>query len=485
MPPRVVIVGAGMGGLAAAHYLSVQAGERVRPLEIVVLEACSRAGGLLATETCEGVLLERGPDTLVTHKPAGLALCERLGLSDRLVYPPAGQIEVLHRGRLLPVPPGLASLAPADWRPLLSSSLLSWRGRLRALAEPLVRPRSAAKGEARCAPGESDDESVASFVRRRFGAELYRRLVEPMVGGIYMADVEQLSLAATFPRLLHLEREQGHLSGWWPRRAGRSDARGRATPGATKPALPPTATLAGGLGQITDAMVARLPPGSLRFGQAVEGVGREARAFALRLADRAPLAADAVLIALPAHAAAPLLSELDPTLAQELGQISYASCATVHLAWPRRAVTRPPRSHGFFVPRTEGLPVVAASFLDVKYPERVPGDQVVARVFLGGALHPRALDRTDAELADLAASTLAPLLGLREPPAWSRVWRHPRSMPQRTVGHPARAARLTARLATHPGLAFAGGPLGAYGLPDSIAAGEKAAERMLEWVNRL
>ncbi len=481
MAPRVVIVGAGMGGLAAAHHLSVQAAERACPVEIVVLEASSRPGGLLATDTCEGVLLERGPDTLVTHKPAGLVLCERLGLGARIVYPPAGRIDVLHRGRLVPVPPALASLAPARWRPVLSSPLLSWRGRLRALAEPLVAPRSAREDPPR-EPAEPADESVASLVRRRFGAEVYQRLVEPMLGGIYMADVEHLSATATFPRLVELERERGHLSGWWPRRSGRSDARGRATPGAAKPAPPPTATLAGGLGQIAEALVARLPPGSLRLGQAVEGVGREARGFALRLADRTPLTADAVLIALPAHAAAPLLSELDPTLAQELGQISYACCATVHLAWPRRTVTRPPRSHGFFVPRTAGLPVVAASFIDVKYPERVPGDQVVARVFLGGALHPGALDRTDAELADLAASTLAPLLGLREPPSWRRVWRHPRSMPQRTVGHPARAARLAARLAAHPGLDFTGGALGAYGLPDSIATGEAAADRLLDWI---
>lgn len=463
MPPRVAIVGAGIGGLAAAHHLGEEAARRGVTIEVVVLEASERVGGLLATEHSEGALLERGPDTLVTHKPAGLALCEQLGLGERVVFPPAGRIEILDGDRLLPVPAGFALLAPTRRLPLLASPLLSWRGKLRALAEPFVRA------------GGLDEESVASFVRRRFGDELYRKLAEPVVGGIYMADAERLSLAATFPRFAQLERERG-------RRYGSGEGGARQRPGPRARAAPPAATLDGGLGQITDVLTARLPAGSLRLRHPVERLVRDSRGFVVKLAQGPALAAEAVLVALPAHAAAPLLSELDPALATEMHQISYASCVTIHLAWPRRAVKRLPQSHGFFVPRTAASPVVAATFISTKFPERVPVGEVVARVFLGGALHPEAVDRADAELVDVATSTLAPLLDAREPPAWSRVWRHPRSMPQRTVGHPALAARLTIRLANHPGLALAGGPLGAYGLPDSIAAGEAAAGRLLDWL---
>ncbi|HEV7670657.1 MAG TPA: protoporphyrinogen oxidase [Thermoanaerobaculia bacterium] len=472
MPPRVAIVGAGIGGLAAAHRLSRAAAEQGRPIEITVLEASDRPGGVLATETCEGVLLERGPDTLVTHKPAGLALCDRLGFADRIVYPESGHIDILDGGRLLPMPAGFALLAPTRWQPLLSSPLLSWRGKLRALAEPLVPPRSAPSRP------EQADESVASFVRRRFGQELYRRLSEPVVGGITMADVENLSLAATFPRLAGLEQEPGRVSGGWRRRVVPSGAPG----GPRKGAPPPTATLCGGLGQLVDALVERLPAGSLRLGQPVQGLVRQADGFLLKLVDGRSLPADAVLIAIPAHAAASIFSDLDPSLAEGLGKISYASCVTVNLAWPRASVERPPHGHGFFVPRTAGLAVVAATFVNVKFPERVPADLIVARVFLGGALHPDALGGTDTDLVDLAARTLTPLLGLRQPPLWSRVWRHPMAIPQRPVGHPALTGRLTTQLAQHPGLEFAGGPLGAYGLPDSIAAGEAAAERVLGWV---
>jgi oxygen-dependent protoporphyrinogen oxidase len=275
-----------------------------------------------------------------------------------------------------------------------------------------------------------------------------------------MADTEELSLAASFPR--------------------------RASPGSSEPGRPPSpaaATLDGGLGQIVSALVDRLPAGSLRLGQRVERLAREGRGFLLEMSEGPPLAADAVLIALPAPAAAALLAALDPPLAGELGQICYASAVTVHFAWPLRAIARPPQCYGFFVPRTAGSPVVAATFVSVKHPERTPADQHVIRVYLGGALHPEAIGRPDAELVDLAAGLLAPLLGVGEPPLWSRVWRHRSAMPQRKVGHPALVARLRARLADHPGLDFAGGPVGAYGLPDSIAEGEAAAERVFERVS--
>ncbi len=464
-----MIVGAGIGGLAAAHQLRLLSEQRRRPLEIVVLEAAERAGGVLGTESHEGALLERGPDTLVAHKPAGLALCRRLGLGDRLVHPPPVEAAILHGGRLLPVPAGLALLAPIRLWPLFASPLLGWRGKLRALCEPSIRPAG---------PPADGDESVASFVRRRFGAELLERIVEPVVGAITMADVERLSLAATFPRLLALEREQGSVT-----RGLRAGALAR--PGAVgeaKPATPSIVALSGGLGQIVAALVATLPPGSLRLGKRVEGLNRDGDGFSLSLADGESLSSRAVLVALPAHSAGPLLRDLDSTLAKRMEEISYATCVTVNLAWPERAAARPPRSLGFFVPGSAGLPLVAAAFVNVKFPPRVPAGQIVARLFFGGALRPEVADHTDAELVEVGSRALAPLLGLREPPAWSRVFRHSRAMPQRAVGHLALAARLAEMAAKHPGLELAGGPVGAYGLPDSIAAGEGAAARLLDWV---
>ena len=465
-------MGAGVGGLAAAHRLALLAAERGSPLDLVVLEASDRAGGVVGTEAHEGALLERGPDTLVTHKPAGVELCRRLGLGDRLVHLPAGGIDILHRGRLLPVPAGFALLAPTRRWPLLSSPLLGWRGKLRALGEPLV---------SRGGPAAGDDESVASFVRRRFGEELLERIVEPIVGAIYMADVERLSLAATFPRFLTAEREHGSVAAGLRQRPPRRTGAAPAEPAA----VPVVAALSGGLGQIVSALVARLPEGCLRLRTRVERLRRDGQGWALELADGRSLSAAAVLIAAPAPSAALLLRDLDPELAAPLAAISYASCATVHLAWRRPAVARPPRNLGFFVPRSAGLAPVAGSFVNVKFPTRAPADQVVARLFLGGAARPEVDGRTDAELVEIAAGALAPLLGARGALAWSRVFRHRRAMPQLAVGHLALVARARARLDLHPGLELAGGPVGAYGLPDAIAAGEAAAARLLEALDAL
>jgi oxygen-dependent protoporphyrinogen oxidase len=445
-----------VGGLAAAEALRSGAVARGLDLDLLVLEASDRAGGCAGSEEVDGVLLERGPDTFVTHKPAGLALCGRLGLGARLEHPPAGGIDVWHRGRLLPVPEGFALVAPLRRRPLLSAAVLSWPGRLRAWCEPLLPPRRIA----------AQDESVAAFVRRRFGNELQRRLTEPLVGGISMSDTETLSLAATFPRFAALEAEPGRVSG------ERAQA-------AQRPAGPPVAALAGGMRELVDALVARLPARTLRLGSSVASLQRVADGFALSLADGTTLAADAVVVATPAPVAATLLAGLAPALAGELRGIDYASCATVTLVWPLASLRQPPRRQGFFVPRGAELPFVAAGFLHLKFPARVPAGLCAVRVFCGGGLHPEVAARRDDELAVAAAAALGPLLGATAPPTWSRVHRHPQSIPQKHVGHLAQVERIRQAARVHPRLVLAGGPLGAYGLPDAIAAGEAAAGEAL------
>jgi oxygen-dependent protoporphyrinogen oxidase len=355
------------------------------------------------------------------------------------------------------VPAGFALLAPGRRQALLTSPLLGWRGKLRALGEPFV----AADGA-----GPDGDESVAAFVRRRWGAELLERVVEPIVGAIWMADVERLSLGAAFPRFRELERAPGGVARALRRRA----------PGADAPAV---VGLESGLGALIDALVARLPPAAVRTAARVEALARDGDEWSLEVAGGGTHGADAVIVATPAPAAAALLDGLDAALAAELRAIAYASCDTVYLAWRREALARPSRRLGFFVPRRSGVEAVAAGFLDVKFPGRAPAGRVVARLFFGGAARPAA-PRSDAERIDSAVALLGPLLGAREAPEWSLVFRHPGAIPQPAVGHPARVARLRERLAARPGLELAGGPTGAYGLPDAIAAGEAAAERLFE-----
>ena len=468
-PPRIAVVGAGVGGLAAAETLLRFSEERSRPIELVLVDGADRVGGVTGTEAFEGALLERGPDSFVTHKPAALALCRRLGLEDRIVPHAPGPTQILHNGQLVPVPAGFALLAPSRIDPILASPLLGWRGKLRAAAESKVpRERS------------DEDESVASFVRRRFGDELYDRIAEPIAGAIHLADLERLSLAATFPRFRALEREHGSVT------RGLRRAAELAGSGAGAPPAPPLAVLRGGCGALVDALAARLPEGALRLGgtvlriERIESFEGDRTGFRLRIEGQTPLAADALLLATPARAAVRLLAEIEPALAAEIGSIGSASCVSLHLAWDRNAIARPPRSHGFFVPRTAASPLVAAGFLDAKFADRVAAGELVVRLFLGGALHPEVEGWSDAELVELGRATLAPLLGASAPPLWSHVVRHPGAMPQPAVGHLALVERARGRLAALPGLELAGGALGTYGLPDTIAAGESAAEGLFE-----
>lgn len=355
------------------------------------------------------------------------------------------------------MPDGFAILAPTRIGPLLTSPLLSLAGKLRAGAESWLRAGKAA----------GVDESVAAFVRRRFGRELYDRLAEPIAGAIQMADLEQLSLAAAFPRFQALELESGSVT---------RGLRGMSVR-ASKGAPPPVVTLEGGLGQLVDALVASLPPGALRLESAVRRIALGADGLVVSLAAGPTLDVTAALIAIPAPGAAALVQELDRDLAVDLGSIAFASCATVTLAWPKAAMPKPARSLGFFLPRSAGLNLVAGTNLHLKFPDRAPEGFRLVRAFLGGAARSEIGGRSDDELIRQATRELSRLFETAEPPAWSRLVRHPRALPQPAVGHLALVERVRERAATVPGLELAGGPLGAYGLPDTIAAAERAAER--------
>ena len=373
-----------------------------------------------------------------------------------MVAAPAGPTGIVLDGALHPVPDGFALLAPTKPKVLLRTSLLSEGGARRALAEAGVEKISPVRG----------DEAVGAFVRRRYGDELLERIVEPIVGAIHLADVDRLSLQATFPRFAALEAEHGSVT------AGFSAATARG-------GGPAAVTLAGGLGGLVEALVNRLPPGALRTNAPVDSIRRTESGFALALAGGEAHAADAVLLAVPPVAAASLVGEIDPLLAAALGGIRSASAVTVHVAWSAEVISSLPRSLGFFVPRTAGLELVAATIVSVKFPERVPAGLVLVRAFLGGAVRRELEDEADASLIEIAARELAAILGISAEPLWARLVRHRDALPQPAVGHLALVERLRAGIAATPGLELAGGPVGAYGLPDTISAAEAAAERLI------
>jgi oxygen-dependent protoporphyrinogen oxidase len=469
---RLVIVGGGITALAAAHRAVELARERAVDLELRVVEGRRRLGGTIATERADGFLIEAGPDSFLSEKPWALALCRRIGLESRLVGTDDRfrKVFVWFRGRLHPLPDGFQLLAPTRLAPFATSSLFSWRGKAR-MALDLMLPRGGAAGG-------GDDESLGAFVRRRLGAEALERVAQPLVAGIYTADPDELSVMATMPRFVEVER--GHRSVILGLRRGLAQA----TEAGTSPATGGTSgarwslfvTFADGMGALVTTLADRLPDSAVVLGQRVAAVERDGAHWRVTSADGARFDADRLILAAEAHASARLLRYVDPALATLLGEIEYAGAATVSLGFRRADVPHPLDGFGFVVPRTEGKAVLAATFASTKYPGRAPAGHVLIRAFLGGALNADALREDDAVLIARARRELGEALGVTAEPVLVRVSRWPASMPQYRVGHLARVDAIERRAAGLPGLQLAGAAYRGVGIADCVRAGEAAAE---------
>lgn len=472
---RIVVIGGGVSGLAAAHRLHELNSEDERcgaraPLEVLLLEASSRLGGTIRTHHREGFLLEGGPDSFITEKPAARALAVRLGLGERLIETNAEHRRsfVVSGGRLHSTPEGFQLLAPSRMLPFLTTGIFTWRGKARMALDLLLPRRS----------GSEDDESLADFVRRRFGREALERMAQPMVGGIYTADPELLSLRATMPRFLEMEREHRSLI-LAMRRAARS--RGESTRAASGARYNLFLSFDDGMRTLTDALAKRLPHGSVRLDTRAVALNYEGSAKRWTVTTDAGerFDADGVCIALPAHASARLLSSIDEELSRELASIPYASTATVNLAYRREDITHPLDGFGFVVPFIERRTTLACTFSSVKFKGRAPEGYALLRAFVGGALQPEAFEFDERVMVDAVRRDLAELLGATARPLFSHVEKWPRSMAQYHIGHTARVERISERLRAHTSLRLCGNAFTGAGIPDCVREGERAASELL------
>ena len=469
---RVVVIGGGLSGLAAAHRIHERTRTMRRQVELTVLEAKDRLGGVLWTDRFDGFTLEGGPDSFITNKPWGIELCHRLGLSDQLIETDSNHRRsfVVRSGRLVPVPEGFVLMAPHRLTPILTTPILSWRGKLRFLMDMFIPRRD-----------DESEESLAAFVRRRLGREALDRLVQPLVAGIYTADPNDLSLKATLPQFLAMEREHGSLilAGW--RESRRRGGRGleRQASGARYGMF---VTLADGMDTLPRALAQALPQGIVRTGTAVRRISRNepVSPWLIELLDGPPLEADAVIVATEAHAAARFLDSQDPLLALQLRAIPYASSLIVNIAYRRDQISHPLDGFGVVVPAIEGRQILAVSFLSVKFPNRAPAGSVLLRVFIGGATHPEQMDLDDQAITDLVRGELSSLIGASGEPLLTRIGRHPRSMPQYNLGHLDRVATIRRHLAKYSRLYLAGVAYDGVGIPDCVHAAELTADSLLD-----
>ena len=456
MDAPVAIIGGGISGLSTAYYLA-KAG-----IPSALVESRPRLGGVVQSEHVAGCVVEAGPDSFLSMKPAAMDLIGELGLADEVI----GSNDHLRityvwkGGRLVPLPDGLQLMVPTKLLPLLTTRLLSWRTKLRMGME-LFHP-----------PGRHpEDQSVADFVAAHYGTEAVDYLAEPLLSGIYGGSPSALSISSVLPRFVELEAKYGSLTKGVLAELKANKAQAKR--------LPLFRTLKSGLGQMVSALTARLDGHATILHRRAEAVERTAGGFRIRL-DDGWLECPQLVLACEAHNAALLAARLDGRLADLLGGIPYSSSMTVALGFPDAAFPKPLAGFGFLVPKRERRRLVACTWVGTKFAHRAPSGTTLLRCFVGGP-HDGAND--GASLADSDDAVIAAVLddlhrivGFRAAPAFSRVFRWPRSMAQYTVGHPARLAEIQARAAAIPGFQLAGNAYSGIGIPDCIRTGKRAAE---------
>jgi oxygen-dependent protoporphyrinogen oxidase len=471
---HVVVVGGGVTGLTAAYRI-LAAGHDAKgaKLEVTVLEERPRLGGNIVTERRDGFVIDGGPDSFVAMRPQAKALCEDLGLGDHLIptTPRNRRVFVALKGGLVQMPEGLSLGVPTRVWPMVRTPLVSWVGKAR-MALDLVIPKGPKDG----------DESIGHFVRRRLGAEAASQLAEPILGGIYVGNVDTLSLRATFPQLLEQEQKYGSLiRGAIAQMAARARAAGTTTPSAFL-------SLLGGMGELIDALATRIGKagGTIRVGAPVAAItagpdATKSPRFLVRIAGDAAetIEADDVIVCTPAYAAADALDPLDRPLSALLRQTPYISSATVVVAYRRADVPHPLDATGLVVPKSENRRVLAATFISSKWTGRAPSDAVLLRVFVGGHRDPGALALDDEQLIALAREELGAFVGVRVKPMLARVFRYERANAQPSIGHLDRVKRARALAEGHPGLQFAGAAFDGVGIPDCVRQANDAAANVI------
>jgi oxygen-dependent protoporphyrinogen oxidase len=471
---RIAIIGGGIAGLAAAYELE-KARAAGTPAEYTLYEERARLGGALASETVAGAVLERGPDSFLTEKPAAAELCRELGLGGDLI--PSNDVArktyIVVRNRLVALPDGLMFLVPTKLVPTALSPLFSLPTKARMALELLRRPQP-----------NGHDQSVAELVERHFGREAVDRLADPLLSGIYGGDAAQLSAQTVLPRMVEMETRYGSLTRGMlaahrqMRTLARNSSKGRDGGAAIFTAL------RGGMSQLVEALAARLDPAALRLSAPVATIRRAFEGWSV-VSGGVRESYDAIIMAAPAWAAAELLEPVAPALGENLRAIPYSSSITVNLVYNEAQIGRLPEGFGFLVPAVEGRAMLAATFVHRKFLGRTPPGKAVIRAFLGGMRGEALLEESDESLAATVRRELSEILGAKiiratAAPEQVQISRWRRAMAQYAVGHKERMARIQERVAALPGLRLAGNAYDGIGVPDCIRLGRRAAKELVE-----
>lgn len=447
---KVAVVGGGIAGLATAYEAQKHG------LSVTLID--TRLGGKIMTDTSDGFVIEGGPDSFITQKPWGTALCRELGLELIGTNDDRRKIYILRRGKLHEMPDGLMMVVPTRFWPFVRSPLISWRGKLRMGMDLFIKPRPL-----------NGDESLAHFIQRRLGQEALDVLAEPMMAGIYVADAETLSLQATFPRFMEIEQKYGSLT------------RGMIAAGKHRPPTKSSLfmTVKDGLQRLVDALEQALT-GQLLLGRQVRSIDRQGESYRLTCDDGTTLDADVVVLATPAYVSAELVNPFSTELASLLNNIRYVSTATVSLGYQRREVNHLLDGFGFVIPRTEPTRLLACTWTSTKFNHRAPEDSVLLRAFIGGTHHQELVQHPDDKLVEIVREEYRQIMGITATPSIARVFRWHQANPQYDVGHLERVGRMESLCP--PGLYLTGSAYRGVGLPDCIYQGQQTVEKILQFL---
>lgn len=478
---KYAVLGAGITGLAAARRLL-----ELRPDAVVHLwEKSDRTGGVLQTLSRDGCQIEQSADNFITTIPWGLDLCKELGLGDEIVQtnPAIRRTYVVRKGKLHLLPDGFLMMAPTKLWPMAVTPILSPFGKLRAGLELFIKARR-----------DDGDETLADFARRRLGKEVFERLIEPLVSGVYAADMEKLSLMATLPRFREMEKKYGSMIWAMQRQMKANKAAHLAEQSGARYSM--FVTLKSGLSSMCDAIATQLPAGTLQPNRKAVALAPAAEnRWTLTDSEGKTETYDGVISGLPAHELAKLLAtvaknnnsdheavglaECCSKIALILGGIEHQGTAIATFAFKREQMKFQAAGMGFVVPKIERSPVLAGSFSSLKYLHRAPEDKLLIRIFAGGARAPEMADMADGKLVPILLSKARKLLKIEGEPLFSVVAHWPNTMPQYHLGHLDRIREITDTVAKMPGFELGGNYFNGVGVPNCARSGQIAAEAII------
>ena len=469
---RIAIIGGGIAGLSAAYELELQR-QQGAEIDYVLYEASSRLGGVLKTEQIEDCLIEAGPDSFLSEKPWATDLCQELGIANEIIgsNDAARKTYILVNNRLVPMPDGLMFMVPTQILPTVLSPLFSLSAKIRMAREYFYPAHDVSN------PTHGEDETVAALVARHYGQEMVERLADPLLSGVFGSSASELSVRAVLPRFVDMEARYGSLS-----RA--MLAAQKKSPAADSKPRPIFSSLRNGMQSLIQALIPRLNPERLRTHVPIQEIQRREYGWLVNT-DAGGSSFDAVILATPTPAAAKLIRNSAPALAQELGEIRYTSSVTASLIYDETIASQLPPGFGFLVPRTENIRMLACTFVHNKFPNRAPENRCILRCVLGGSRDEAAINLSADEVVTTLRRELDQILDITTAPLAVRVYKWPGAMAQYGVGHLDRLERIRQLLQETPRLTLAGNGYRGIGVPDCVRTGREAATQMLGYLGFL